>query len=92
VRSAKRQEFPSRRIEIVVRSPPRSADLFARVVAHQISNAIGHPVIIEPKPGASGIIGRAASSMHPDGYTLLSTSVVSLLVPPSLQSRGRSIR
>ena len=83
---ANAQEFPSRRIEIVAPFPAGgSADLFARVVAHQISNAIGQPVIIEPKPGASGIIGtRSVIDAVPDGYTLLSTSVVSLLVPPSL--------
>jgi tripartite-type tricarboxylate transporter receptor subunit TctC len=62
-----------------------SADLFARIVAQRIGNAVGQPVIIEPKPGASGIIGtRSVIEAAPDGYTLLSTSVVSLLVPPSL--------
>jgi tripartite-type tricarboxylate transporter receptor subunit TctC len=83
---ANAQEFPSRRIEIVAPFPAGgSADLFARVVAQKISNSIGHPVIIEPKPGASGIIGtRSVIDAAPDGYTLLSTSVVSLLVPPSL--------
>ena len=83
---ANAQEFPSRRIEIVAPFPAGgSADLFARVVAQKISNAIGHPVIIEPKPGASGIIGtRSVIDAAPDGYTLLSTSIVSLLVPPSL--------
>jgi tripartite-type tricarboxylate transporter receptor subunit TctC len=83
---ANAQEFPSRRIEIVAPFPAGgSADLFARVVAQKISNFIGHPVIIEPKPGASGIIGtRSVIDAAPDGYTLLSTSVVSLLVPPSL--------
>ena len=40
---ANAQEFPSRRIEIVAPFPAGgSADLFARVVAQKISNAIGY--------------------------------------------------
>ncbi len=83
---ANADEFPSRRMEIVAPFPAGgSADLFARSVAHKVSNITGQPVIIEPKPGASGMIGtKSVIDAAADGYTLLSTSVVSLLVPPSL--------
>lgn len=83
---AQGDKFPSRTIQIVAPFPAGgSADLFARVVAQRVSAKIGHPVIIDPKPGASGIVGtRHVLSSPPDGYTLVSTSVASLTVPPSL--------
>lgn len=83
---AQDDEFPSRVIKIVAPFPAGgSADYFARVVATKMSSKLGVPVIIDLKPGASGIIGtRFVIGSAPDGYTLLSTSVASILVPPSL--------
>ena len=83
---AQGEKFPSRTIQIVAPFPAGgSADYFARVVAQKMSSKAGVPVIIEPKPGASGIMGtRYVIGSPADGYTLVSTSVASILVPPSL--------
>jgi tripartite-type tricarboxylate transporter receptor subunit TctC len=91
---ANAQEFPSRRIEIVAPFPAGgSADLFARVVAQKISNSIGHPVIIEPKPGASGIIGTRSVIDAAPAVTRSSRQASSRCwFRPALQSRARSIR
>lgn len=65
--------FPSKPITMVVPAPPGgSTDTLARVLADEFSKRLGQPVIIENKPGASGMIGtQAVARAAPDGYTLL---------------------
>jgi tripartite-type tricarboxylate transporter receptor subunit TctC len=83
---AQSDKFPSKTIQIVAPFPAGgSADHFARVVAQRVSAKVGVPIIIDPKPGASGIVGtRQVLASPADGYTLVSTSVASMTVPPSL--------
>ena len=62
----------SRPIKIVVPYPPGGgADLVARLLGEQIGRAQGQMVLIENRPGASGVIGaEAVSRATPDGSTL----------------------
>src|SRR5262245_37687731 len=71
--AAAAQDYPSRTIRIVVAYPPGGVtDIVARVVGQKISESLGQTVVIENKPGASGLVGsQAAMSAAPDGYTLL---------------------
>src|SRR5207237_5729058 len=49
-----------------------SIDIFARMIGERLSGAVGQPVVIENRPGASGNIGaEAVARSAPDGYTLL---------------------
>lgn len=65
--------FPDRPIRVVVPTPAGSSpDVIARLWGDRLSKAVGQPVIIDNKPGASGIIGTQAVLAAPaDGYTLL---------------------
>lgn len=65
--------FPNKSITLVVTYPPGGgADAMARLIAPKMSEALGQPVIIENKPGASGQIGAlAVAKAAPDGYTLM---------------------
>jgi len=74
------KDFPSRPVRIIVPQAAGSGvDLTARVVAQKLTEAWGHQVIVENRPGANGIIGlEAGAKAKPDGYTL------SLGVPSSL--------
>ena len=67
------QAWPSRALTVVV---PYSAgggvDPVARLVGRKLSERLGQPVVVENKPGASGMIGTATvANAKPDGYTIL---------------------
>lgn len=66
-------KFPDRSITIVVPSAPGgSTDFTARLIAEPLSRALGQPVVVDNKPGASGNIGnQIVAKAKPDGYTLL---------------------
>ena len=67
------QDYPSRPIHIIVPAAPGGAsDLVARQVGEQLGIALRTAVVVENKPGASGVIGNElAAHAAPDGYTLL---------------------
>ena len=73
--------WPSRPITFVL---PYQAggggDTAARALAEDMSKALGKPIIVENRPGASGIIGtNAVAKAQPDGYTVLLTLTQSVL-------------
>ncbi len=67
------QNYPERPITLVVPfAAGGSTDILARVVAGHLHPALGQPVIIENRTGASGNIGTATvARAAPDGYTFL---------------------
>jgi tripartite-type tricarboxylate transporter receptor subunit TctC len=68
--------YPTRGVRILVPfGAGGPADIYARVIAQHLSDALKQPFTIENKPGAGSVIGTAeAARAAPDGHTLLMMS------------------
>ncbi|MFN9805716.1 MAG: Bug family tripartite tricarboxylate transporter substrate binding protein [Betaproteobacteria bacterium] len=80
------QSYPSKPIRLVVPFPPGGvADLLARPLAERMSAALGQPVVIENRAGATGTIaGAAVATAAADGYTLLFGTTNEIAMSPTL--------
>jgi tripartite-type tricarboxylate transporter receptor subunit TctC len=67
------QSFPTKPIRVIVPFGPGGvADITARSMAPEISEALGQQLVIENKPSAGGVVaGQEVARAAPDGYTLL---------------------
>lgn len=70
------QGFPAKPVRLVVPFPAGGGlDFTTRVIAQKLGDAWGQSVVVENRPGASGMIGAESVVRSPrDGYTLLSCS------------------
>jgi tripartite-type tricarboxylate transporter receptor subunit TctC len=77
--------YPTKPIRMVVPfAPGGSNDIMARLVGQAYAESMGQQVVIDNRPGASGVIGCEIVAKAPaDGYTLLMMSLT-LVVNPSL--------
>lgn len=68
---AQAQAWPSKTVKFIVGFPPGgSTDQVARILAAQLTTALGQQFVVENRTGASGSIGAAAvAQAAPDGYT-----------------------
>jgi tripartite-type tricarboxylate transporter receptor subunit TctC len=73
---ASSQDYPTRPIKIIVPfGAGGPADLYARVVAQNLSEALKQSFVVEDRPGAGAVIGTSeVAKSSPDGYTLLMMS------------------
>jgi tripartite-type tricarboxylate transporter receptor subunit TctC len=64
--------YPSKPIRIVIGTPAGGgSELQARYVGQALTQAWGQPVVVDPRPGASGnIAAEHVAKSAPDGYTL----------------------
>jgi tripartite-type tricarboxylate transporter receptor subunit TctC len=83
------QTFPSRPIRLIAPFAAGGAlDLIARAVAQKLSDAVGKPVIVDNRAGASGAIGsELVSRSTPDGYTLLLGATTTHGINPALNPK-----
>jgi tripartite-type tricarboxylate transporter receptor subunit TctC len=84
--SAFAQGYPTRPIRLVVPfGAGGGTDNLARIIEPLVTKALGHPLVIENRPGGGSIIGMdQVAKAAPDGYTLVMTDT-SIAVNPSLK-------
>jgi tripartite-type tricarboxylate transporter receptor subunit TctC len=80
--------YPSKAVRIIIPfSPGGGADNLARTLQPALSSALGQPLILDNRPGASSIIGtELAARSAPDGYTMLLITTTHT-VNPSLMKK-----
>jgi tripartite-type tricarboxylate transporter receptor subunit TctC len=71
--AAPAQDFPQRPIRMIVGLPAGgSTDIMGRMLAAKLGERFGQQVVVDNRPGASGIIGiELVARSQPDGYTLM---------------------
>ncbi|NPC55269.1 tripartite tricarboxylate transporter substrate binding protein [Caenimonas soli] len=80
------QAWPSKPLRLIVPFPAGgAADLFARLIAQEMSQSLGQAVVVDNKAGAGGNIGAREASLAPnDGYTLFLGTVGTNAINPTL--------
>jgi tripartite-type tricarboxylate transporter receptor subunit TctC len=84
--SAFEQSFPTAPVRFVVSTPAGGVnDLIARLVADGLSARWSQPVIVDNRPGASGLVAmRYVANAAPDGYTIILSSESNHILLPLL--------
>lgn len=79
--------YPSRPIRFVIPFGPGSAsDVLARIVGNELTQSIGQPVVVVPKPGADGALSALeVKRSTADGYTFLYGTNSPLAVVPNIR-------
>lgn len=80
------QGYPERPVRVVVPfAAGGSNDIVARLLTHKMSMALHQPFVVDNRGGAGGNIGTAlVAKAAPDGYTLLSGGMGSLVMNPAI--------
>ena len=80
------ESYPSRPVKMIVPvAAGGGTDFTARTLAEKLGVALGQPVVVENRPGASGSLGvQQAAAASPDGYTLV-MPITSFPINPSLR-------
>jgi tripartite-type tricarboxylate transporter receptor subunit TctC len=78
--------YPTRPIRFIAPyGPGGSSDFLARMIAEHLSKELGQPIVVENKPGASGMLGTdLVAKAAPDGYTLLMGFAAEIAMAPGL--------
>jgi tripartite-type tricarboxylate transporter receptor subunit TctC len=67
------QQYPARAVKMIVPyGVGGPADIYGRFLAAKLQDALGHPFVVEDRPGGGSIVGTdVVAKSPPDGYTLL---------------------
>ena len=83
------KDYPSRPIRLLVpNAPGSSVDTLSRIMAHKLTDVLGHQVVIDNRAGAGGVIGmEIAKHATPDGYTLIAATTAASTIAILLQKK-----
>src|SRR5215475_13141962 len=82
--AAQAQTWPDRPIRFITsQAAGGGTDIICRIIAEQLSRAVGQQVVVENRPGGGNVIGtQAAARSAPDGYTFFFASAAALVTDP----------
>ena len=71
--AAQAADYPAQPVKLITAFGAGSAsDIVARLIAERLQSALGQPVIVENRPGASGqVAADLVARAQPDGYTIM---------------------
>lgn len=83
-------DYPTQAITIISPFPPGGGnDSVSRLLAAELAQVIGQPVVVENKGGAGGNLGTSqAARAKPDGYTLVMSQTSIIAVNPVMYSNA----
>jgi tripartite-type tricarboxylate transporter receptor subunit TctC len=81
--------FPNRPVRVILPTPPGgSADIVARILGQGMQETLRQPIVIEPKPGAGGLLASEYVAGQPaDGHLLGFSSLSGAVLNIAMQSR-----
>jgi tripartite-type tricarboxylate transporter receptor subunit TctC len=87
---AQQDAFPRQQIRLIVPfAPGTGSDAIARIVANELRDRLGQPMVVENRGGAGGITGtEQGARAAPDGHTLTLGTTSTFLVNPTLNPRA----
>lgn len=85
---AQADSYPSRPIRFIVPyAPGGTTDIIARLYTEQLAKELGHPVVVDNRPGAAtNIAGQVLAAAEPNGYTLMlgtGQSIINAVLGPT---------
>ncbi len=86
IAKAQQEPYPNKPVKLIIPYPPGGGtDITGRAMAQRLSAFLGQSVVIENKPGATGMIGAASvAKSAPDGYTVLFGAASEMAINASL--------
>ena len=87
--AAPAQAFPGKPVKIIIGFPAGGPlDAHARLLADELGQRLGQPVVIDYKAGAGGTVGAEfVAKSEPDGYTLLMANTGTMVINPAVYTR-----
>src|SRR5690242_2173128 len=82
-------DYPTKPVRFVVTFPPGGpTDTIVRVIGQRLTDLWGHPMILDNRGGAGGIVGtEIVAHAAPDGYSFLVGTAGGMTINPALQPK-----
>ncbi|MCE2980300.1 MAG: Bug family tripartite tricarboxylate transporter substrate binding protein [bacterium] len=78
--------YPERPVRFIIPFAPGGAgDFVGRIVAARLAEGLGQPMVVDNRPGASGLLGvELGAASKPDGYTLVLGNNGAIVISPAI--------